>query len=278
MQKLLIEANRVKIRGYKQVSLSFAQHVVNTLYGAGARHVAMFERKFRSSLSKEGEVIIAKYTSGLYSELKTLTRSDRNPVLKKIYNLAKINSSYKELAFVMFLMGVVDTRDFLVNFRDIGYIMDRVVVTPKYNRIVNTVDKRFSVSFKAHNDFMAVCFELATKGIDFGVHPLDFLYHILNHTWETRGSREYDYVIKTLQKMDMSSVDSIFIDEKLIDKYPEEIGVILPFMTETEDWVDIYAVMKLVMGKTDMNYPLYNAVFETWEMLAYSNVMSYEYL
>lgn len=279
MKKLLIGANNVKIRGYRSIPYNFAYELINMLYKDSPAKLVRFDKKLKSYMEDETYVNTVRFSGGLVSTLKTSAKSSNCPGLKRIYDYAKINASYKELAFICFVLGIVDTRDFLANFKDIGYICDRLDITVKRDTVNKKVDRRLNVNYSSYNELMAVCFELTTKGVDFGIKPLDFIYHILNHTWQRIHSKEpeYDYVIRVLSKVDLSCINTLKLDKSIIKTYSEEVAVLLPFMVKyIENKETFKSIFHMVMGYSNYKQSLLQALMITPEILVAEGVVSCE--
>lgn len=237
----LVESNRLKMGGYEKVSRQFLKDLVSFIYEenptAGKR---VLSRLLKGDLSN---YYINDLVKSFIRKEGYLATYENNKKLRSIYIKAQLVDSYKEFAFILYLLGVVNPFDYLRYNKDIDFIVSKFRVERRVC-LSSDVIKRIEISYSRYAEIMCGFLKNATDGIDYGFCIYDFLYHALSAVGDKRGNynafNKYADLIKLLGKLNISSRSPLYSDldvgeeslnQGIVDKYLEEIGVLLPMIS-----------------------------------------------
>lgn len=230
MKALLVDVNKIKLQGYQYIPLTTITSLLERVYPPNNPTMLRLLSKAQKN-AVDGFVNISSMNDTLVNNSRNLATSETNEFLKGVYKKAKLSDAYTELAFVIFITGMVNTHDFLVNFEDPNFIVQRLSVHRIRDISGEVEDKRLSVNSTMYVQLMAEMFKVSLiRERTTGIEPLDFVYHMIEARWKkVNYAKEnfYVYVEKQLFNLGIDSFSSLKLTKEKITKYYDEIGVLL---------------------------------------------------
>lgn len=232
----LVEANRLKVNSYAFVKKDFVVNLFNFLYdGYDSKELRRIESRYENMLSAYDSVIdlydfsVLCIKRNLESNIKYISSTD-STLLRTIYLKGRVLKEYKELSFVMFMLGMVDMEDYFKYCTDLSYFGSKFYIT----RVKNThsVSKGYiSISIKYYSMFIGYFFKNSLNGVNYGCHPLDFLSVMLKYDYSDTLSK-YRNIIKMLRDIGIDSemCSGIELSNEILEKYHNELGILVALM------------------------------------------------
>lgn len=244
MSYYLVEANGVKLGGYIRIRSKLLYDLANLLYSEGSAGIGYIRRRIVNLESKHGSIIpISCLTDNMCYTQRYLVNSNTSNTLRMIYLKGQLDATYNELAFVLFITGMVDSADYLSIFRDVNRVVGRFSVkSTKAFSASSDVIKPILISQKSYTSLMMLYVQNCLNGVDYGVPMYDFVYHILKtaglKSIKTRGSYYgiYMRLSDNMQGISVSSNCGISPSDDELNKYAEEIAFLLsafPYMFDS---------------------------------------------
>lgn len=241
---LLVDANSAKLGGYVNVRSKFLYDMANILYANQPSGRNYIIRRISKLESEHGQTIpISCFTDGMCYTQKYLVSSKTSNILRMIYVRGQLDIKYSELAFVLFITGMVDSADYLSMFRDVNRVVGRFNVKIKaQNRSSDDVLRQVLISQKSYISMMMLYIQNCLNGIDYGVPMYDFVYHILKtaglKSIKRKGSY-YSIYVRIIEDIKYVQVPQNFrlhpSDAELV-KYAEELAFMVsafPYMFDS---------------------------------------------
>lgn len=228
----LVEANRYKLMGYEKFSLEYILDLVNFIYG-DCPHNSLINKYMKGcTVDTQGKryyylnLDIKTGRPKAYEIIKTqkhLATSWENPVVRQIYIMSLTNHAYKELAYIMFLLGMVNVGDYLNFNRDVDYVVSRISI--KAPRKTPYGSKGVVISLKNYITLMGFYFKNALSGTQYGVNALDFVYNAYK-TASKYSKDPLSYVYDGFSVALEVGISLPEISENMFKKYVSEIAII----------------------------------------------------
>lgn len=274
MNYFLIEANKVKLGGYVKIKNSFLINIINLLYEPGTSAYNKLISRYSSGISSGyGHTSVQNLIPNIFKNYKYLASSGTNLVLSNIYDKARLNHAYRELAFVLFITGLVDSRDYLKHCPDIYSVMNRLSVESDVSQDTEEVFKPLVISNKEYCELMGMLLKNTSEGVDYGLSPYDFIYHML----KVFGAdyNRYDYVCGFMEDLGISDFTKLKLSSAIIEKYPEEVTVVLPVLSKYMKPESSFRVLDKVLYKVSPS--LMEVVLRNYNFIINSGMRGIEY-
>ena len=228
----LVEANRFKLNNYVKIPTDYIMELISYIYDGNA--MANLSKKFiKGSVEENGKRYFyfnkdhkTNNNSKAYNLINTqkyLATMANNTIVKQIYILSFTDNAYKELAFVMFLLGVVNTEDYLTMNRDISYIVSRFVVKPSRREIY--ANKGIIITLQDYLTLMALYYKNAVKGVRYGVNPFDFVYNAYNKA-KAFSNNALEQVLTAFGNVLENPENLPNLSDTVFNKYDTELAII----------------------------------------------------
>lgn len=229
---VLLQANKLKITGYNELDVELIKGLAMFLsYNSS-------DPNFYVLQSKKVDKVINKYTSGrrrdsnategsifipVSSFIIGFKTSRTSPLVEDyvkrvIYPKLRLSAAYRELGFVLFMLGFVNRRTYLTYETDVNYVMNKI--SPKSHADV------LYLSPSLYVDAMLLYIENMSAGMDYGFSVYDFVYRAMQvysmfklkdiNKWTRR-------LIKRFSNMFISNLDCFRVSDGILEKYPEEV-------------------------------------------------------
>lgn len=229
---VLLQANKLKITGYNELDVELIKGLAMFLsYNSS-------DPNFYVLQSKKVDKVINKYTSGrrrdsnategsifipVSSFIIGFKTSRTSPLVEDyvkrvIYPKLRLSAAYRELGFVLFMLGFVNRRTYLTYETDVNYVMNKI--SPKSHADV------LYLSPSLYVDAMLLYIENMSAGMDYGFSVYDFVYRAMQvysmfklkdiNKWTRR-------LIKRFSNMSISNLDCFRVSDGILEKYPEEV-------------------------------------------------------
>ena len=229
---VLLQANKLKITGYNELDVELIKGLAMFLsYNSS-------DPNFYVLQSKKVDNVINKYTSGgrrgsnategsifipVSSFIIGFKTSRTSPLVEDyvrrvIYPKLRLSAAYRELGFVLFMLGFVNRRTYLTYETDVNYVMNKI--SPKSHADVLYLLPSLYV------DAMLLYIENMSAGMDYGFSVYDFVYRAMQvysmfklkdiNKWTRR-------LIKRFSNMSISNLDCFRVSDGILEKYPEEV-------------------------------------------------------
>lgn len=229
---VLLQANKLKITGYNELDVELIKGLAMFLSHNSS------DPNFYVLQSKKVDKVINKYTSGRRSGSNATKGSIFIPissfiigfktsrtshlvedyVRRVIYPKLRLSAAYRELGFVLFMLGFVNRRTYLTYETDVNYVMNKI--SPKSHADV------LYLSPSLYVDAMLLYIENMSSGMDYGFSVYDFVYRAMQvysmfklkdiNKWTRR-------LIKRFSNMSISNLDCFRVSDGILEKYPEEV-------------------------------------------------------
>lgn len=229
---VLLQANKLKITGYNELDVELIKGLAMFLSHNSS------DPNFYVLQSKKVDKVINKYTSGRRSGSNATKGSIFIPissfiigfktsrtshlvedyVRRVVYPKLRLSAAYRELGFVLFMLGFVNRRTYLTYETDVNYVMSKI--SPKSHADV------LYLSPSLYVDAMLLYIENMSSGMDYGFSVYDFVYRAMQvysmfklkdiNKWTRR-------LIKRFSNMSISNLDCFRVSDGILEKYPEEV-------------------------------------------------------
>lgn len=222
---LLIEANQVKIGGYNYVSVDFVNSLVENIYAenpTGKKKIMSFI-KSNYLLMKSGVYCPFNYSKVyLTNRVSYKANTKSSSFLRYVYQMSEVDEAYRELAFVMFALRLVDPIEYLAQ-EDVSYVLSSISCDAKSDCIVITI---------AHYIRLMLAFiQNVSNGVDYGVCPWDFVYHITRSVKNRNVNKVYKTIASELANGDrLEDYTALSLSQSILEKYTEEVIIMTPIL------------------------------------------------
>ena len=229
---VLLQANKLKITGYNELDVELIKGLAMFLsynssdpnfYVLQSKKVDKVINKYtsggrRGSNATEGSTFIpvSSFIIGFKTSRTSLLVEDY--VRRVIYPKLRLSAAYRELGFVLFMLGFVNRRTYLTYETDVNYVMNKI--SPKSHADV------LYLSPSLYVDAMLLYIENMSAGMDYGFSVYDFVYRAMQvysmfklkdiNKWTRR-------LIKRFSNMSISNLDCFRVSDGILEKYPEEV-------------------------------------------------------
>lgn len=229
---VLLQANKLKITGYNELDVELIKGLAMFLsYNSSDPNFYVLQSKKvdkvinkcttgrrRGSNTTEGSIFIP--VSSFIIGFKTSRTSPlvEDYVKRVIYPKLRLSAAYRELGFVLFMLGFVNRRTYLTYETDVNYVMSKI--SPKSHADV------LYLSPSLYVDAMLLYIENMSSGMDYGFSVYDFVYRAMQvysmfklkdiNKWTRR-------LIKRFSNMSISNLDCFRVSDGILEKYPEEV-------------------------------------------------------
>lgn len=216
---LLIFSKQCRACGYKRISTAQLKKVEEQLYGyvGGCRWLNSIYKKYRFDY-----LDFSVYMDSLvHNQNYLLDSSDQ--FIRSIYAKARVSVDFREVAFMLCTLGLVKTRDYLKFNRDIGSFVDRFELVGRYGK-----RDGLCMSGAMFYELMSEYLYNMVDGVYYGYSAYDILWQ-MSKRFERKGiPKNYSSALKYFLKLKISDYSIFRLDTAMLDKYTEEVGLILP--------------------------------------------------
>ena len=261
--KVLLEFYNLRMRGYLYVSEDavislYTELSGGTINGLHKRYSVLLSKIFSScSGDKDKMVYVLPFTLNnpknysVIGNAKSLN-SKKYPKVKDLYEKAKVDEKYFNLAFYCMCLGIISMEDYFRNIRDLPRVFSLLDMSEAYS---SELEERFypirdgfvvtGVRLFANGmlRLMSVLFKLANDGVVYeGFNMYDFIYNLrmkrgnyMNNTVES--------FLSTKLKKSLSGLRNISMPEDF-DKYTTEVLMIFSVCPEgftLKQCIDLYS-------------------------------------
>ena len=252
----LVEANRFKLNNYNKVPLDYIMDLISYIY-EGSPMVNLSKKFTKGSVEENGKKYYyfnkdLKSNTKAYSIINTqkyLATMSNNTIVKQIYVLSFTDNAYKELAFVLFLLGVVNTEDYLPMNRDISYIVSRFTIKPPRRDVYSS--KGIIITLQDYISLMGLYYKNAMKGVRYGVNPLDFVWNAYKRAKDF-SNNEVSMVMTVFKGVLGDDVSFPQVDFVNYSKYLDELAILAGVSKLTD--TDKSALIKAFVNRRNVEY------------------------
>lgn len=260
--KVLLEFYNLRMHNYLYVSedavISLYKELSGgTINGLHKRYSVLLSEIF-SSCSKDMNKVVYVLPFTLnnpkdYSLLGTTKSlsSKKNPKVKALYEKAKVDKRYFDLAFYCMCLGIVSMEDYFRNVRDLPRVFSLLDMSEAYSSELSdnyyfVTDGSVVTGVRLYANgmirLMSVLFKLANDGVVYeGFNMYDFIYNLRMKHCNYKGDTVETFLFSKLQKS-LSRMKNISIPED-IDKYTIEVLMVFSVCPEgftLKQGVDLY--------------------------------------
>lgn len=247
MNYFLVETNRLKVNNYAFISSDLVLKLLDFVYnGYDGKVKRKLESIYRTKFSIESNyylhgVELGKLNLGVFGiscikdnlngKVKCIS-SNTSTLIKGIYTRGKVFKEYREFAFILFLLGMVDIEDYLKYAIDLTYFGSKFCVTGLKNEEYRVRPKdKICIPARYYIKLIGYYFKNSLNDINYGCSPLDFISVILKYDYLDKCSR-YDYIIGALREVgiDYDMCSSVEVSSDIVNKYPNEMGILVALM------------------------------------------------
>ena len=240
----LIEANRFKLNRFERVPLDFILELISYIYDGNAM-VNLTKRFVNNSVVGDDGVKYFYFNLdtasnrkdkayGIINTQRYLATISTNSKVRQIYVMSLTDPSYKELAFVLFLLGVVNTEDYLKFNVDINYVVSRFDIRVKRDARWYTEYRGIVISVQDYISLMGIYYKNAMEGARYNVNPLDFIWNAIDK-FKNYGTGKLNSLLSSLRSV-IGCVSSLpVVQDDIFLKYIQELAVVASFTKLTEE-------------------------------------------
>lgn len=229
---VLLQANKLKITGYNELDVELIKGLAMFLsYNSSDPNFYVLQSKKvdkvinkcttgrrRDSNATEGSIFIP--VSSFIIGFKTSRTSPlvEDYVRRVIYPKLRLSAAYRELGFVLFMLGFVNRRTYLTYETDVNYVMNKI--SPKSHADV------LYLSPSLYVDAMLLYIENMSAGMDYGFSVYDFVYRAMQvySMFKLKDINKWTrHLIKRFSNMSISNLDCFRVSDGILEKYPEEV-------------------------------------------------------
>lgn len=239
----LIEANKIKLGGYAGIKYSFLVKLVDFLYPDGVGKERL-QYKYRGYMGKTytGKVSVDNYPIPASTFVQNIVNGQRylltseDPLIAEIYLKARVNPAYKEFAFILFLVGAVNSYDYLKCFTDVNDVTSRFTVSKYKCKGDDDIFRPLMMTNKQYANLMGMYLVNTSNGVDYGFSAYDFVYHILNSMGAKNkviysDGNKFEDSIKFIKGLKIGALSCFSLNKGIVSKYTDEVGVMLPIIS-----------------------------------------------
>lgn len=269
IKQLLVYASQVKLNGYVSVPMNYYMGAIEMLhYKKGVSLLGRESQKYIFEKNGVSGIYIQAFLPNIGVSKNTLVTSESSDILKSIYLKGQLSASYEELAFQLFLMGLIEPHDYLKHNTSLDFIFSRIDAKTRFSSYKNTssILNKIELSYARYRNLMSVYIENICSGTDYGYPVWDFVYSFSDlilyrpiHLWKTN---HYISIIKSICALDIQDYSVFALTDDIVNKYYTEISLLFPLIV---DWLierygkkKIYNLFIFLLDKAD-NY-LYQAL------------------
>ena len=233
IKQLLVYASQVRLNGYTSVPLDYYMDAYEYFHDSlsGIKTTKRTFQKYIYSSNGGGSI----FMEGFLDELcTTSTRYAENvDKVDSLYMRAQLSDNYNELAFQLFLMGIVNPHKYLSTFKDVEYIISHFDIRRKYFHSSNSgILNLMPLNYAPYKRLMSTYIENMSRGIDYGYPVWDFVYGYTDltlsipvHLWKRN---HYFDLIKSACGLDIQDYSIFNLSESTLKKYTQEISIFFP--------------------------------------------------
>lgn len=261
--KVLLEFYNLRMHRYLYVSedavISLYKELSGgTINGLHKRYSVLLSEIFSScGRDKDKMVYILPFTLNnpknysLIGTAKSLN-SRKYPKVKDLYEKAKVDEKYFNLAFYCMCLGIISIEDYFRNIRDLSKVFSLLDMSEAYSSELN--DSLYSIRngsvvtgvclfANGMLRLMSVLFKLANEGIVYeGFNMYDFIYNLRMKQGSYRNDTVESFLSSKLKKS-LSGLRNISMPEDF-DKYTTEVLMVFSVCPEgftLKQCVDLYS-------------------------------------
>lgn len=261
--KVLLEFYNLRMHRYLYVSedavISLYKELSGgTINGLHKRYSVLLSEIFSScSRDKDKMVYILPFTLNnpknysLIGTTKSLN-SKKYPKVKDLYEKAKVDEKYFNLAFYCMCLGIISLEDYFRNIRDLPRVFSLLDMSEAYSSELN--DSLYSIRngsvvtgvclfANGMLRLMSVLFKLANEGVVYeGFNMYDFIYNLRMKQGSYRNDTVESFLFGKLKKS-LSGLRNISMPEDF-DKYTTEVLMVFSVCPEgftLKQCVDLYS-------------------------------------
>lgn len=233
IKQLLIYASQVRLNGYTSIPLDYyinAYSYFNTnAYGIKINK-SLFNKYIKPTNGGKC-ILIEGFLNDLCTGGKRITEDVEK--VDSLYLKAKLSDNYKELAFQLFLMGIVNHHKYLSTFKDVDYIVSHFNIRRKFfNFSSSGILHLMPLNYAPYKRLMSTYIENMSRGVDYGYPVWDFVYGYTDltlsvpvHLWKKNN---YFALIKSACDLDIQDYSIFNLSDAILKKYTTEISIFFP--------------------------------------------------
>ena len=261
--KVLLEFYNLRMHNYLYVSedavISLYKELSGgTINGLHKRYSVLLSEIF-SSCSKDMNKVVYVLPFTLnnpkdYSLIGTTKslNSKKNPKVKALYERAKVDKRYFDLAFYCMCLGIVSMEDYFRNVRDLSRVFSLLDMSGAYSSELSdnyyfVTDGSVVTGVQLYANgmirLMSVLFKLANDGVEYeGFNMYDFIYNLRMKQGSYRNTVVESFLSGKLKKS-LSGLRNISMPDDF-DKYTTEVLMVFSVCPEgftLKQCVDLYS-------------------------------------
>lgn len=274
----LIEASEARLKGWGVIDFNFAVKCIRLIYGGNSYANALVNKmvKFRDiTYSKYKRVdaisisVVIQNKNFIYNSNKLAT-SKISGVVNYIYHKALLDDAYADLAFVLLILGIVNSEDYVENLKSVDELVSRFNVSKNRVSVWDTSIDDLVLSYRNYVELMSLFVVASSKGVNYGYSVYSFIYNMLTYgekiVSRKKTSINLDKVVNVLGGLKLSSIDCFKVEDlETRRKYAEEIIISIPMLLNNGLAADIARslIMELYpfCREAIINYTLENKTF-----------------
>lgn len=261
--KVLLEFYNLRMHGYVYVSEGAVISLYKELSGGTVnwlhkRYSVLLSEIFSSCSKDMNKVVyILPFTLNnpkdysLIGTTKSLS-SKKNPNVKDLYEKAKVDEKYFNLAFYCMCLGIVSMEDYFRNIRDLQRVFALLDMSEAYSSEITedlyyvrngSVVSGVRLFANGMLRLMSVLFKLANEGIVYeGFNMYDFIYNLRMKRGNYMNNTVESFLSTKLKKA-LSGLRNISMPEDF-DKYTTEVLMVFSVCPEgftLKQCIDLYS-------------------------------------
>lgn len=289
----MLEASRIEVNFFRKTTVDFVLDLVDLLYqGYSDKGVSRIKNKILDSFGRafntawyiqQGDVAIMIYSEYTFRHSLSgvkLVNSQNNNFLHSLYEKMAFSTVHYNLAFLLFLLGLVDRDDYLrwnTNVESITSVIgfsDSTYMNEVLYRSSDPVDEGKYLLYLNERGYCNLLSSYIRNAsnyhTDYGYNVYDFIYNMLKGrkaiSWQViLQKKDYRRIIRAFNLTGISNYDIFVISPSEIPKYAEEIAVVLPLITNYVDKRWQLCVVNEIIKKANPN--LQDLIFNNFDII-----------
>lgn len=221
MPYLLISAKQLRINGYTRISMQMVRKLEEELYGSNSVKL----NKKLHKMYDDSDIIGLKMYTDTFVHTQEYLLDSSNALIRVIYLNGLTNSDYAEVGFMLCVLGLVNTRDYLANNRNINAFVDRFELVSK-RKFASDMSMTGSMFY----DIMSLYLYNMSMGIKYGYSPYDLLYHMSKKFKMNLVNMDYRRAVGSFVSLKLKDYSIFNLSKEILDKYIDEVGLMLPML------------------------------------------------
>lgn len=229
MDYYLLMAQNLKLTGYSKISVEYEEALEELKKSAGTKKDWHLNISHYYTNKHVKRYRIEKFTYNSISAKSPIT-ADNNELIRYIYTKSIGDVAYRDLGFLLFLTGVVNSFDYLKHNRDVVFVVSRLGLDDERHFLDGSKD----MTIKAYMKLMGAYIFNSSRGTRYTYSIYDFVYQFwLKYTRifalkDLYGWDWYDSLFNRFDKIGVVSIEEFI--KQYSPKYGNEFLMCLPML------------------------------------------------